>query len=314
MKVFFPAAGLSAACLLSACGFAPPKPPMPADSPRVPINRADPRLYDGAPLVAQSPQSAPPVAVSDKATPPASKTPTPTPTPVAPAAASASPSNMAQPEVQAPKSTASLAIPVPVAPAKAEPVPPAKKPDLPHTPGSPKTPSPHETAPPPPVAGKAASAAEPATATPVEKPANAAAKADTGQRTTAPASPVAAAPIQTVDTTSADALKTPPTPIVVKRIWHLGPQDKTVRQALARWAKDANWTFGPDQWEVSFDLPIEASADFPAASFEEATQALTNSIALTDSPVRPCFYANKVLRIIPFNQSCDRSGSPTARP
>jgi hypothetical protein len=117
-----------------------------------------------------------------------------------------------------------------------------------------------------------------------------------------------------VDAAGADPLKPAPAPIVVKRIWHLGPQDKTVRQALVRWAKDANWTFGPEQWEVAFDLPIEASADFPAASFEEATQALTSSIALTDSPVRPCFYANKVLRIIPFNQSCDRTASPTARP
>ncbi|ARP82896.1 hypothetical protein CAL12_20150 [Bordetella genomosp. 8] len=312
MKVFVLAAGLSAACLLSACGFAPPKPPIPADSPRVPINRADPRLYDGAPLVAQSSQVAPPAAVPDKATPLAPKAPTPTP--VAPAAASKGPSKMAQPEVQAPKSTASPAIPVPVAPAKAEPVPPASKAGVPHTPSKPNTRTPQETAPPPPVASKAASSAKPATPTPAENPADSTTKTGPDQKTSAPVSSAADAPIKTVDTTGVDALKFPPTPIVVKRIWRLGPQDKTVRQALARWAKDASWTFGPEQWEVAFDLPIEASADFPAASFEEATQALTSSIALTDSPVRPCFYANKVLRIIPFNQSCDRTASPTARP
>lgn len=35
---------LSVACLLSACGFAPPAPPQPADKPRIAINNGDPRL------------------------------------------------------------------------------------------------------------------------------------------------------------------------------------------------------------------------------------------------------------------------------
>ncbi|MCH1986446.1 TcpQ domain-containing protein [Achromobacter xylosoxidans] len=98
-----------------------------------------------------------------------------------------------------------------------------------------------------------------------------------------------------------------PIPVVVKEIWRIGPDDGTVRQALARWAAKANWTFGPDQWELNFDLPIQAPAEFEAESFQEATQALSQAIAMTESPVRPCFYANRVLRMVPFTRSCNRS-------
>ena len=98
-----------------------------------------------------------------------------------------------------------------------------------------------------------------------------------------------------------------PIPVVAKEIWRIGPDDGTVRQALARWAAKANWTFGPDQWELNFDLPIQAPAEFEAESFQEATQALSQAIAMTESPVRPCFYANRVLRMVPFTRSCNRS-------
>ena len=107
----------------------------------------------------------------------------------------------------------------------------------------------------------------------------------------------------------------PPAPQPIpQRVWHIGPSDSTVRQALARWASQENWVFGPDQWQVTWDLPIEAPAEFLADSFQGATQALAEAIALTESPVRPCFYANKVLRVVPYNQSCDRTASHMARP
>ncbi|MGH8817947.1 MAG: TcpQ domain-containing protein [Achromobacter pestifer] len=92
-----------------------------------------------------------------------------------------------------------------------------------------------------------------------------------------------------------------------KQIWRISPQDGTVRQALVRWAADASWTFGPDQWELNFDLPIQAPAEFEAASFQEATQALSQAVAMTESPIRPCFYGNRVLRVVPFTRSCNRS-------
>lgn len=105
-----------------------------------------------------------------------------------------------------------------------------------------------------------------------------------------------------------------PDPIVPKPVWHIQPEDGTVRQAIARWAAKSGWTFGPDQWELDFDLPIQAPAQFEADSFKEATQALSEAIAMTESPVRPCFYANRVLRVIPFTRSCNRAAPPTPSP
>lgn len=102
----------------------------------------------------------------------------------------------------------------------------------------------------------------------------------------------------------------PPPP----RIWQIDPSDGTVRQALARWAREDGWLFGSDQWRVNWDLPIEAPASFTAETFEEATRALADAIALSETPINPCFYENKVLRVIPYNQSCDRTTSHMVRP
>lgn len=132
----------------------------------------------------------------------------------------------------------------------------------------------------------------------------------------APAS--TASTVETVQPVETTAGATPPEDLppakapVIKRLWHISPSDGTVRQALTRWAAAENWTFGPDQWELNFDLPIQAQAEFEAESFQQATQALSQAIAMTESPVRPCFYANRVLRVIPFTRSCNRA--PTATP
>jgi H+/gluconate symporter-like permease len=40
---------ISAACLVSACGFVPPAPPKPSDAHRIAINRTDLRLYEADP-------------------------------------------------------------------------------------------------------------------------------------------------------------------------------------------------------------------------------------------------------------------------
>ena len=106
----------------------------------------------------------------------------------------------------------------------------------------------------------------------------------------------------------------PVEPPVIKRTWHISPSDGTVRQALTRWAVAENWTFGAEQWELNFDLPIEAQAEFQAESFQQATQALSQAIAMTESPVRPCFYANRVLRMIPFTRSCNRALATSPAP
>jgi len=92
----------------------------------------------------------------------------------------------------------------------------------------------------------------------------------------------------------------------MERVWRLGPEDNTVRQALQRWAMDANWTFGSDQWQVRHDIPIEATAEIPG-DFPAAVQLVAESVGLSSSPIRACFYANRVLRILPYNELCNRT-------
>ncbi|CAB3842459.1 TcpQ domain-containing protein [Achromobacter mucicolens] len=133
---------------------------------------------------------------------------------------------------------------------------------------------------------------------------------------TAPTTDVSASPQQvtptagtivTVEVAPTEPIAEPQVVDPPKQIWRVSPQDGTVRQALNRWAADANWTFGPDQWELNFDIPIQAPAEFEADSFQEATQALSQAVAMSESPIRPCFYGNRVLRMLPFTRSCNRS-------
>jgi len=268
------ATAFTVACLLSACGFVPPAPPMPDDSNRVAINHGDPRKTQDADKFASAPAPAEPVKIALDQTAQASPSAT-SPVPAASTPVSGKP----QPP----------AIPVPPAPPK------------PHTP-----------------------AAAPATS----DKALATAPTDAVQPMAETNAPIVAssALVPTTDAlaslpTSADSTPVPPSapepapqPIVVKEVWHLSPDDGTVRQALTRWAAKAGWTFGPDQWELNFDLPIQAPAEFEAESFQEAIQALSQAIAMTESPVRPCFYANRVLRVIPFTRSCNRAPAATLQP
>lgn len=240
MHVHHVAALTLAACLLSACGFAPPKPPAPPDTPRVRINREDPRIA----LRGQA--ATRPVEVA-RLEPPST--------------APAGPTENRQ---------GLPSIPTPEAPPTAELTPPAQP-------------------------AKQIFASAPAATDPSNQP-----PADVPLASVAEPAPEVPAP--------------EPIPIVTKEIWRIEPEDRTVRQALSRWAAQANWTFGPDQWELNFDLPIQAPAEFPADSFQEATQALSQAIAMTESPVRPCFYANRVLRMVPFARSCSSAALSTPSP
>ena len=246
---------ISAACLVSACGFVPPAPSKPSDAHRIAINRTDPRLY-GQEVVTVAPAA------------------TVVATPITPAGPT--------PQTEAPATTPATKAVIPIS------VPPAPQLVQNQTSDAPST--------------------QIASATPV---------APSPAAQSAPATVVAPAPLQTVETTAATQPPEdipPAEPPVIKRNWNIFPSDGTVRQALTRWAAAENWTFGPDQWELNFDLPIQAQAEFEAESFQQATQALSQAIAMTESPVRPCFYANRVLRMIPFTRSCNRAPAATPSP
>lgn len=88
----------------------------------------------------------------------------------------------------------------------------------------------------------------------------------------------------------------------------VSPQDQNLRSALARWAQSAGWTFEPEHWAVDADIPIVGSAAFEPG-FKFAVQELMASTELADRPLQPCFYSNRVLRIVPYAQQCDRTVS-----
>jgi len=102
-----------------------------------------------------------------------------------------------------------------------------------------------------------------------------------------------------------------PTPApVVKPVpqiptWSVSVTDQTIRQALSKWAKVAHWTFDSEHWTVPVDIPLTASATF-RGTFQEAVQQLVSTTELSDTPLQPCFYSNHVVRIVPYNEMCDR--------
>ena len=94
--------------------------------------------------------------------------------------------------------------------------------------------------------------------------------------------------------------------------YDVSPADENLRVVLARWARIAGWTFEPEHWTVDADIPVSGSARFNS-TFKVAVQNLVASTELADQPLQPCFYSNKVLRIVPYAQLCDRTKSLAER-
>jgi len=84
------------------------------------------------------------------------------------------------------------------------------------------------------------------------------------------------------------------------------PADANIRRALARWATSAQWTFEPEHWTPDVDIPLAGSADFPP-DFRQAVRQLLAATELSERPLQPCFYSNRVLRVVPLAQACDRT-------
>lgn len=85
-------------------------------------------------------------------------------------------------------------------------------------------------------------------------------------------------------------------------------QDKTIREVLSRWAAQAGWTHAPSHWTIDQDITVEgeAAADVFGGDFRKAVRILISSTELTDRPVQPCFYTNKIVRVVPIAAMCDR--------
>jgi hypothetical protein len=88
--------------------------------------------------------------------------------------------------------------------------------------------------------------------------------------------------------------------------WAVSPQDKTIRETLAKWAAKEGWTFNPigrQHWTVAEDFDVVAS-DTMYGSFVDVVQQLIGSTELTKTPLQPCFYSNHVVRVIYINEQC----------
>lgn len=88
--------------------------------------------------------------------------------------------------------------------------------------------------------------------------------------------------------------------------WVVTASDGTYREAITRWARSAKWTFEPEHWTVPVDLPLSAGATF-RGDFKSAVQGLVATTELSETPLQPCFYSNKVVRVVPYNEMCDRA-------
>lgn len=95
---------------------------------------------------------------------------------------------------------------------------------------------------------------------------------------------------------------------VVEQSFAISRSDKTIREALVTWSTRAGWTHDAEHWTVPFDLPVLSSADL-GTDFKGAVRALLSSTDLTNMPLQPCFYSNKVLRVVPKAELCDRTSN-----
>jgi hypothetical protein len=103
------------------------------------------------------------------------------------------------------------------------------------------------------------------------------------------------------------AVPAPPEP----PIFDVTSKDSTVRDVLVRWSAAAGWTHAASHWTINRDFPIAGTADASVfgADFKEATRRLLSSTELTDRPVQPCFYTNKILRVVPKAELCDKTAA-----
>lgn len=115
-------------------------------------------------------------------------------------------------------------------------------------------------------------------------------------------SPVAPTPVVAAPPIAVAPPKPLPPPVPT---WTVSPQDKTIREALKNWTVRAGWTFEPEYWALAMDIPVTASATF-SGDFKSAVRQLIATTELSDTPSQPCFYLNRVVRVVPINQVCDQ--------
>lgn len=84
-------------------------------------------------------------------------------------------------------------------------------------------------------------------------------------------------------------------------VWTVTPADQNLRQLIDRYAKTVGWT---SQWDVAKDIPINF-ADKKPNDFKSAVRRVLASTEFGDLKVKPCFYSNAVVRVVPKTTKCN---------
>lgn len=79
-----------------------------------------------------------------------------------------------------------------------------------------------------------------------------------------------------------------------KQSWELSTADNNLETALNKWAAKAGYQ--PIVWDLQEEIPINSSAKFEG-SFEDALEAVIQSLRNSDLPLKAKYYGNKVVRI-----------------
>jgi hypothetical protein len=89
------------------------------------------------------------------------------------------------------------------------------------------------------------------------------------------------------------------------KAWTVTTSDGNFRELLTGWTLQEGWKL---VWNVDQDVPIVGDDHFTGDLKFAARRALA-STEMTDTPIKPCFYSNNVLRVVPFTTPCDPTQS-----
>lgn len=85
--------------------------------------------------------------------------------------------------------------------------------------------------------------------------------------------------------------------------WTTSPTDVNLRLLIGRWATSASWN---SVWDADIDSPITGK-DQITTDFKTAIRHVLSSTELGDSPLKPCFYTNNVVRVVRQSAKCNPS-------
>lgn len=84
-------------------------------------------------------------------------------------------------------------------------------------------------------------------------------------------------------------------------VWTVSPADRNLRQLIDRYASSVGWV---SQWDVDKDILVNFSDQKPN-NFKAAVRYVLASTQFGDLKVKPCFYSNAVVRVVPATTKCN---------